>query len=69
MVTCNVSSTLCHTLSGRNMSKRSMSFKHNDCQLCYVQTMSVLFHTVALKLLVVHSDTTLIYHVSPQTLL
>ena len=22
------------TLSGRNMSKRSMSFKHDDCQLC-----------------------------------
>ena len=54
------------TLSGRNMSKRNMSFEHDDCQLCDVQTMSVLFQTVALGLLVV---TTLIYHVSPQTLL
>ena len=32
----NISSTLCHTLLGRNMSKRSMSFKRDDCQLCEV---------------------------------
>ena len=37
MVACNVSSILCHTLSGRNMSNRSMSFKHDDGQLCKVQ--------------------------------
>ena len=51
MVMCNVSSILCHTLLGRNMSKRSMSFKHDDCQLCDVQTMSVLFHYCSTKVL------------------
>ena len=51
MVTCNVSSILCHTLLDRNMSKRSMSFKRDDCQLCEVQTMSVLFHYWTTKVL------------------
>ena len=46
VVTCNVSSILCHTL-GRNMSKRSMSFKRDDGQLCDVQTISVLGHSVS----------------------
>ena len=68
MVARNISSTR-HTSLGRNMIKRSMSFKHDDCQLCEVQTMSVLFHTVALRFLVVHSDTTLIYHYHHTTLL
>ena len=39
------------TLSGRNMSKRSMSFKHDDGQLCEVQTMSLLFHYWTTKVL------------------
>ena len=56
MVARNISSILCHTLLGRNMSKRrmskrSMSFKHDDCQLCEVQAMSVLFHHWTTKVL------------------
>ena len=51
MVARNISNTLCHTLLGRNMSKRSMSFKHDDGQLCEVQAMLVLFHYWATKVL------------------
>ena len=55
MVARNVLSTR-HTLLGRNMSKRStskrsMSFKHDDGQLCDVQTILVWYHYWTTKVL------------------
>ena len=55
MVARNISSTLSHFIGQeheqKKHGKRSMSFKHDDGQLCDVQTISVLFHYWTTKVL------------------